>query len=248
MSSRGRSGLLFEDDFLAPDLDTRKWLPAYLPHWSTLEATRPTYSIQNSVLRLGIAEGQKPWCPRLDGEVRVSNLQTGHFSGPVGSSLGQHHFREGLIVREAVAPSRLFVDRYFCLEMRARAVLGPTHLAALWLIGYEEVPTHSGEITVMEVFGKDATAGRMALGHGIKPINDPRLNWEFSAPSLPVDVRDWHVYGVEWRPDGVDFLLDGKVLSHSAQSPDYAMQLMLNLYDLPDLARGCETQTPPPQV
>ena len=32
--------------------------------------------------------------------MRVSNLQTGVFSGEIGSCAGQHHFTEGLVVRE----------------------------------------------------------------------------------------------------------------------------------------------------
>lgn len=237
---------LFYDDFSALELDLRKWLPAYLPHWSRLDRCRPSYSLQNGYLSLEITEKQEPWCPKYDGGVRVSNLQTGHWSGPLGSSRGQHHFRDGLIVRDAVESCRLFVDRYFRLEIRARAFLGPKHLAALWLIGFEEDPSQSGEITVMEIFGKDTNSDSTVLGHGIKSISDPRLKTEFFQPMLPIDVREWHTYAIDWRPDGIDFFVDGQILSRSGQSPGYDMQLMLNLYHLPELASAHRNNAPMP--
>jgi hypothetical protein len=237
-----RTGILFEDHFDGPVLDEARWMPAYLPHWSSLEASRPTYDISGSVLTLTVGDNQRPWCPEFDGAVRVSNLQTGHYSGRLGSTVGQHRFREGLRVREHVPARRLFLDRFFRLEMLARARLGATHLAALWLIGYEDTPERSGEITVMEVFGKDADETGTVLGHGIKQINDPNLTDDFAAPRLRFDVSDWHLYAIDWRPDCVAFSLDGRVLTRSSQSPGYPMQLMLNLYDIPTLATDSQTR------
>ena len=237
------TGVLFEDHFDSPALDEARWLPAYLPHWSSLEASRPAYEISGSVLTLTIEDTQRPWLPEFDGAVRVSNLQTGHFAGRPGSNVGQHRFREGLRVREHVPETRLFVDRYFRLEMLARARLGPTHLAALWLIGFEDSPERSGEITVMEVFGKDSDETGTVLGHGIKRINDPNLTDEFAAPWLPFDVADWHLYAIDWRPDCVEFSLDGRVLTRSSQSPDYPMQLMLNVYDIPGIRADGQSST-----
>lgn len=101
--------LLFEDDFDGPVLDTGKWLPFYLPRWSGRESSRASHDVRDGVLRLYVAEDQRPWCPEFDGDARVSNLQTGHFSGELGSRVGQHRFREGLIVREAIPPARLFL-------------------------------------------------------------------------------------------------------------------------------------------
>jgi hypothetical protein len=57
--------------------------------------------VASGTLRLFIEHDQEPWSPEFAGHLRVSSLQTGVFAGPVGSAIGQHRFREGIIVREA---------------------------------------------------------------------------------------------------------------------------------------------------
>jgi hypothetical protein len=226
--------LEFTDGFETGALDPARWIAAYLPHWSSRELSRPRYEFSNGNLVLRIDAEQKPWCPEFDGGVVVSSIQTGQFSGPVGSSIGQHRFRQGLVVREAQPEARLYLPQYGYIELRARADMGPANLVALFLIGFESQPDQSGEITVFEIFGKNATPTRARLGYGIKKINDPALRQEFFEEDLPFDVSDWHVYGAEWSPSGVDFYFDGRMLRRVAQSPHYPMQLMLNVYSLPE--------------
>jgi hypothetical protein len=90
----------FEDDFDAP-LDAAHWLPHYLPHWSTPDRTAARYEIRDGVLRLLIEADTPPWCPELDGDLRVSSIQTGVFAGPVGSTVGQLQFHPDVVVRTA---------------------------------------------------------------------------------------------------------------------------------------------------
>ncbi|MEM9684798.1 MAG: glycoside hydrolase family 16 protein, partial [Pseudomonadota bacterium] len=116
----------------------------------------------------------------------------------------------------------------------------PPNLAALWLIGFEDEPDRSGEITVMEIFGTGVGDDTVEVGRGVKKIKDPSLREEFYDNPQPIRVDDWHVYAIDWRPNGIDFLLDERVISRSSQSPDYPMQLMLNVYDL-----GTETGSVP---
>lgn len=73
------------DDFLGNDLNEEIWFPFYLPQWSSRKNAVATYRIKESVLTLYIADDQKPWCPEWNGDIRVSNLQSGVFSGALGS-------------------------------------------------------------------------------------------------------------------------------------------------------------------
>ena len=223
---------IFEDDFERPDLDRGKWFPYYLPQWSSRDLSAARYIITEGRLRLFVAPDQQPWCPEFDGEVRVSGLQTGHFSGPLASDLGQHRFRPDLVVREEMPAERLFLPRYCRLEMRARALLNPWNLAALWLIGYEDRPEESGEITVFEAFGNKAYPSACEINRGIKKVNDTSLRDQIDGGRLNIDVRNWHVYAMDWTKSGIDFFVDGELVTRVDQSPDYPMQLMLNFYDL----------------
>ena len=225
----------FDEAFAGTAVDPSRWLQTYLPHWSAdPDATRPKADVADGRLRLTVAADQPEWCPEFDPGVRVSNLQTSHISGPVGGGAGQHRFRDGLVVRSAVPEARLFLMRRGRLEMQARAALAPGNLAGLWMIGVEDRPERSGEICLFEVFGDQVARDRAVIGCGIKPIADPRLTPEFDARWRSVDVAEWHEYALDWTPDGIVFTLDGNEMHRCRQSPDYPMQLMLNLYALPD--------------
>jgi len=230
--------LVFDENFEGDALAPERWFPFYLPHWSEPARTAPTYTVSDGALRLRIGADQPPWCPEHDGPVRVSSVQTGHWSGPVGSDRGQHRFKDGLVVRSDVPPGRLYTPLYGRLEMRARARLNPNGLVSLWMIGFEDEPHRSGEITLMEVFGSGAGEDTTVVGCGIKKVRDPALEDEFHETALPIRLSDWHVYAYDWTPDGVRFFVDGEPVSQCGQSPDYPMQIMLNIYELPDRPDG----------
>lgn len=229
-TSRVRYELEFADEFDGTELDRGRWLPYHLPHWSSPERATARYALRGGCLHLRIDGDQEPWCPDLDGETRVSSLQTGLFAGPVGSRVGQHRFHPDAIVREAQENMRLYTPRYGRVEIRCRAVPDPAAMVAFWLIGYEDEPQRSGELCVCEIFGRDVAPGEARVGMGIHPFGDPRLHDEFEAVRLPIDATDFHEYAVEWEPDRSRFLVDGRPVHEIGQAPDYPLQLMLGLY------------------
>lgn len=215
--------LEFEDTFEGGTLSAERWLPYYLPHWSTRELARARYRVGGGRLQLRIEEDQEPWCPELDGIVRVSSLQTGTLDG-------QHRFHPAARVQESQPPLRLYTPRYGRFELRARATDDPSAMAALWMVGYEDAPERSAEICVCEIFGREAGASEALVGMGLHPFGDPAIADDFSKLTLPIDVREPHEYAAEWLPDSVTFLVDGAVVKTVAQSPSYPMQLMLGIY------------------
>jgi hypothetical protein len=231
MSSSG-SEVEFEDAFEGDSLDLGRWIPHYLPHWSSRERSAARYEVADRCLRLLITADQEPWCPELDGEVRVSSLQTGVFAGPVGSSVGQHRFNPEAVVREAQENRRLYTPQYGRIELRAKAADDPGAMVALWLIGYEDEPERSAEICVCEIFGRDVGSDEAAVGMGVHPFGDPSIVDDFSAETLPIDVREFHVYAADWTPEHVAFFVDGELVKTVQQSPAYPMQLMLGIYEL----------------
>ena len=93
--------VVFEEDFTAPTLAADRWVAHYLPHWSTPERSAARYALDAGVLTLRIEADQPPWLP--EEELRVSNIQTGSFSGPVGSDRGTHRHRPGLARQDGPA-------------------------------------------------------------------------------------------------------------------------------------------------
>ena len=223
--------LEFTDGFDRGALDPGRWLAAYLPQWSSRERSAPRYAFEAGRLVLQIAADQPPWCPRWDGETRVSSIQTGVFAGPLGSPIGQGRFRPELVVTEEQAPARLYTPSYGRIETRIAALADPDSMVALWMIGFEDEPERSGEICICEIFGRDVGPGSVRVGMGIHPFGDPRLVDDFEPVELPIDPTTMHTYAAEWTPTGVDFLVDDRSVKHTDQAPDYPMQLMLGIYE-----------------
>ena len=203
-----------------------------MPHWSSRARSTARYQIGGGLRLLPIEADQQPWCPELDGELRVSSLQT-----PANS--------QGLAtVRSANTAStlepwcgrsrRTFVStRRITHESVARACDDPHAMVALWLIGYEDEPDRSAEICVCEIFGRDVTPGGVVVGLGLHPFADPRIQDDFSRVAVPIDAREFHVYAADWTADSVTFFVDGETVKLVEQSPDYPMQLMLSIYEFP---------------
>ncbi|WP_049563763.1 glycoside hydrolase family 16 protein [Nonomuraea sp. SBT364] len=226
--------LEFEDTFDGDRLDGSRWVPRYLPQWTTGDASAARHRVGDGRLDLLIEADQPPWCPELEGALRVSSLQTGVFAGPLGSTIGQHGRGSGAVVREPQRDVRLYTPRYGLIEMRARTTDDPRCMAALWMIGYEDEPERSAEICVCEIFGRDVGRDATRVGMGVHPFGDPSITDDFTQVTLPIDARDFHVYAVEWTPDRVSFSVDGRHVRTVNQSPAYPMQLMLGIYEFPE--------------
>ena len=221
-------------------LDTGVWTPAYLPAWSSAADAAATYRLAGDGLHLSIPAEQSLWCPDdHDGALRVSAVQSGNWSGPVGSDQGQQPFRRGLVVREEQPALWGFTPHFGRIEVECRAVIGPRSMFSAWMVGVEDVPERSGEICLVEVFGEtiglDPSGRRTAhVGSGIHPFRDPSLSEEFRAEPTVIDVSTFHRYAVEWSPGRVEFFVDDEPTHEVEQAPDYPMQLILGVFDFPD--------------
>jgi hypothetical protein len=228
----------FRDGFAEGRLDPERWVAAYLPHWTTPERSAARYHFEAARLVLEITSDTEPWCPEHDGDTRVSSIQTGVFSAPVGSVIGQHRFSDGVTVVTPQETRRLCVATYGRIAIRAAALADPRAMVALWMIGFEEVPEESGEICVMEIFGRDVRRDGVAVGMGVHPHRDPHLVDDFERVDLAVDVTKPHEYVASWTDEGIAWAVDGREVRRTTQSPAYGMQLMLGIYAFEPLKPG----------
>jgi hypothetical protein len=234
----------FSEGFPGPGLDRGRWLPHYLPAWSSRAASAASYDVGPGGLVLDLPVDHPRWCPDdHEPPLRVSGLQTGSFSGPVGSTLGQQPFRAGQVVREEQPRFEgLLLDAPAEVAIRCRMTLSPRSMASLWLVGFEDRPERCGEICVMEVFGRSIADGpdgpSAEIGHGLHAFRDPDLAEDFAAPRLAIDVADWHSYAASWDRDEVVFHLDDEEVRRCPRPPAYPLQLMLAVFDFPEWSTG----------
>jgi hypothetical protein len=243
--------MTFRDDFDGPDLDTSVWVPHYLPVWSSRAATRASYQLGDSCLTLDVPVDHPVWC---EGDhappLRVSGIQSGGFSGPVGSTRGQQRFREGQTVREEQPRFEGWLPSSGRVAIRCRMTTSPRSMAALWLSGFEDDPGQKqcGELCVVEIFGRSVEGASAEVGVGIKAFRDPALTQDFGAPRLPVDVADFHEYAVDWDTDLAVFTVDGEEVRRCPRPPTYPMQLMVAVFDFPEWSVGGDDHLVPELV
>jgi hypothetical protein len=231
-----RGDLVFQDDFEASSLDLTAWSPYYLPHWSSRAASAATYELSDSCLTLSIPPEQGLWCEGdHKPDLRVSGIQTGNYSGPVGSTIGQQPYREGLVVREEQEPFWGWTPNGGYVELRAKAQISRRSMVSLWMVGLEDQPERCGEICVMEVFGDQIVSrGTTPVGMGLKRLRDPSMPQDFEVVPLPIDLREFHTYSVEWAAGEASFFVDGAPIRNCQGAPSYPLQLMLAVFDFPD--------------
>lgn len=227
-----------DERFAGDTLDPDVWFPYHLPHWSSRAQSAATYSVRDGELNLSIPPDQPLWCAGLHDEpIRISCIQSASLNG-------QQPFRPGLSIQEEQPEFWGYTPHYGRIEVRMRGIITPRSMFAFYLSGIEDQPDHGGEICVAEIFGDAVRPGEADVGIGVKKLRDPKLAQEFSADPLPIDVSEFHTYGVDWRPDGLAFSVDGEVVRRSDQSPDYPMQLMIGVFDFPGQAAPDDTAVP----
>lgn len=104
-----------------------------------------------------------------------------------------------------------------------------------WMIGFEDTPEKSAEICIMEIKGWNIKKDKAKIGMGIHKFNDPELEEDFSEDEHRIDVTQFHIYATEWSKEKIVFLIDNVKVKEINQSPNYPMQLMLGIYEIPDV-------------
>jgi hypothetical protein len=239
--------LVFDENFSSSKLNLNNWIPYYLPQWSSREKSKPNYEIRDGNLILKITENQQPWCPEFNGDVKCSSIQTGVFAGKIGSSVGQHKFfnPSKCVVREEQTNSATFLPQYGRFEIRAKAPSSEANVVSLWMIGYEDQPEKSAELCIFEVKGWNIGKKKTKIGFGIHQFNDPNLKEEFLEEDFDIDVTQFHTYSAKWTEKTVTFYIDGKKTKEIQQSPQYPMQLMLGIYEIPEMIKNKSRQKYP---
>ena len=141
-----------------------------------------------------------------------------------------------------------FDQQYGRFEARIRLPYGQGMWPAFWLLGsnIDQVGwPQCGEIDILENAGARPTIVSSAL-HGPGYSGGQPILKEFDFVNDRVDTR-FHIYGVEWSPDEINFYVDDK-LYHTATPNDVTGEWVFNngpFYILINLAVGGVFDGPP---
>ncbi|WP_294943756.1 hypothetical protein [uncultured Microbacterium sp.] len=219
-----------DDDFNA-GLSPERWVASYLPQWTTPERARAHYGIVAAGIELRIDSDQLDW-RREDAPLRVSNLQTGVYSGPVGSQLGTHRHRVDLDVRTETPQCLLFAPSRGRVDITVSASRAINCMLAAWLVGTEHrSPTESGEICIFEI-DADGIGEVTVARTGIKAHHDPELTTDMGEVVIPLDASSPHTWTVIWGQGETVIGCEGRSLRRITQAPDYPMFLMIDLFEI----------------
>jgi hypothetical protein len=169
-----------------------------------------------------------------DAPLRVSNLQTAQFGGPLGSRRGTHRHRvDGLQVRTETPLRLLWAPRSGQVEVTVTASRDRGCMLAVWLVGTEhEAEDDCGEVCVFEIDADAVSASATRARVGIKAYHDPRLVDDMTEVVAPVRDGHAHTWSARWDAGGVVVACEGEVVFTSPQVLDYPMQLMVDLFEI----------------
>ncbi|WP_226920914.1 LamG domain-containing protein [Georgenia subflava] len=220
-----------EDDFAGPPRPGL-WVDHYLPHWTTPDRSAARYENTPEGLRLRIEADQPDWREE-DAPLRVSNLQTGTFSGARGSTRGTHRHREdGLTVRTPTPTRLLWAPTAGRVDITVSATRDAGCMVAAWLVGTEhESAEHAGEICLFEIdAGSIGTTTRARCG--LKAHGDPRLVTDMAEVEVPLDASQPHTWTAVWGDGETTIGCEGVTVRRLQQAPDYPLFLMLDLFEI----------------
>ncbi|WP_127817986.1 family 16 glycosylhydrolase [Microbacterium sp. CPCC 204701] len=220
------------DEDFSGGLTHRWWVAAYLPHWTTPDRAAARYGHVAGGLELRIDEDQPDWRPE-DAPLRVSNLQTGAYAGPLGSARGTHRHRDdGLVVRTETPLQLCFAPSSGRAEITVSATRDAGAMLAAWLVGTEHLSeADSGEICVFEI-DADAIGATTRARTGVKAHHDRRLTTDMAEVTIPLDASRPHTWTVIWGGGETVIGCDGVVVRRIPQAPDYPLFLMIDLFEV----------------
>lgn len=216
--------LIFSDEFEEEKIDTKKWLPQYFPHSTTIaSACQTTYRIEDGKLCLYIDENTGNFSEST--EMKVSSIQT----------IEKNNLHPNTANVTNVVPYESFACQYGYFEMRAKmpSCGGGGHVA-WWLIGTQDdaradgtMSDQNGEIDIVEASFEYPNV----FSPKVHAWDDKDLHAFEQSTGLEGTYDDsYHVYAMEWTPDGLTFYVDGKEICSTTNSPQYRMGMFLGIY------------------
>ncbi|MET7371928.1 family 16 glycosylhydrolase [Micromonospora arida] len=220
----------FAEEFDVNTLNTNRWLPYYLPHWTSPAnrelGAKARYTIADGVLTQRLDADTPAWNPQYDGTVKISSIQTYNKDY-------WHKFNSSMPLNHHEPDFNGYTFQYGYVELRAKKsnVGGGGH-QALWLVGTGDTSSASRnpEVDMVETFFSEPNNWRIAA-HG---WGDPNFLSSSYASIAPVPsgspTTEFHTYGMQWTPTDIKFYYDGQLYRTINDAPNMPMGLIMGIY------------------
>lgn len=207
--------LIFDDEFNGSQLDSRHWSTCFW--WGKQGCTIAT----NNELEWY----QPSQVTVTDGAVRLVAARSAVRDSASGKV---YPFASGMI-STGPPPGRgqaKFAFLYGRVEARIRVPDGRGLWPGFWLLPVDR--SSLPEIDVMEIIGQRPDELKIHLHYQDSDGNEQVVGATRLLRSRP---GGWHVYGIDWKPDSLTWLVDGRRLLHvsGAAVPHVPMYLLANL-------------------
>ena len=101
-----------------------------------------------------------------------------------------------------------FTFKYGKVEVRMRTNMRPGNFPAAWMVPQSRSKQPYAEIDIMESFGTKSEATHTAH---TQFTQDNKKHGEKNNFRVPLNIKKWHVYSVEWDKDKIVWMIDGEV-------------------------------------
>ncbi len=145
-----------------------------------------------------------------------------------GLRLGSHRrdFAGKAITAGAINSSDGFMQTYGHFEMKAREPVGSGIWTTFWLLPNDN--SWPPEIDIAEYFGSHSTDMHVAVLE--RPQGRQPMTFDAFAPIGGDPGAAYHIYALDWRPDSLEWLIDGKVVHRETEHvPHVPMYIVANL-------------------
>ena len=217
----------FREEFSGTQLNTAKWLPYYLPHWTAnREAAKARYTIGGGMLTERIDADTPSWNPQYDGTVKISSIQTYNANN-------WHRFNYSMPNDHNEPDFNGYSTKYGYFEVRAKlANVGGGGHQAVWLVGTDDKTEASAnpEIDFIETFFSRPESWRIAAyGWGDPNFTNTWTGFEDPVPSGR-PTEEYHVYAMEWTPSKLNFYYDNQLYRTINDAPNMPMGMIMGIY------------------
>ena len=110
-----------------------------------------------------------------------------------------------------------FSIKYGKVEVRMRTNVKQGNFPAIWTGVQSDVRLPYAEIDIMESFGQKVEATHTVHS---QYTQDNRQHGEKNNFRIPINIKKWHIYGMEWNEKQIIWTIDGKVTGIYNKSTD----------------------------